>query len=62
MPLKDRGKKLREFININHELVNSHRMLSLIFIFVMKRGRQYCKVLNDSHFCDTGPLSFFPPD
>ena len=24
MPLKDRGKKLREFININHKLVNSH--------------------------------------
>jgi len=23
MPLKDRGKKLREFININHKLVNS---------------------------------------
>ena len=26
MPLKDRGKKLREFININHKLVNSHTL------------------------------------
>ncbi len=25
MPLKDRGKKLREFININHKLVNSQK-------------------------------------
>ena len=47
MPLKDRGKKLREFININHKLVNSQPDL---LYHVIMQGGQICFKQEDTQF------------